>query len=78
MEIIRKISVGPDQKDAMHYIVGNGVIRNSDRIFTHSIVEIKRTGSNTFEIFIQNKNDEVYIWKSIERGPCVVEYNIEY
>tara|TARA_R110000868_G_scaffold78911_3_gene224734 strand:- start:947 stop:1168 length:222 start_codon:yes stop_codon:yes gene_type:complete len=73
MNLIRKISIGPDYLNAMHFSIDQPVIRK-----THTIVEIKRIESDTFEIWIANDKDEAYLWKSIEGMPVVIEFNIDY
>lgn len=78
MKLIRKISAGPDPKNAMHYIVGNGVIRDRSGEFTHTVELIERVSSESFEIWIKNSKNEIYPWKTIERCPVIIEYNIDY
>jgi hypothetical protein len=71
--LIRKISIGPDYKNAMNYTHGQEVLDKSYRI--HLITQ-KEDGS--IRIFIE-KNDEVIPWKEINANmPFVLEYNIEF
>ena len=73
MRLIRKISVGPDYKEAMHFSIGQPAIRK-----THTIMSINKVDNNSYDIWITNDSEETYIWKSIEGLPVVIEYNIEY
>jgi hypothetical protein len=71
---IRKISVGPDYKgSAMHYIVGQRILGDSNEIHLIKFDE-KR---NSFKIFIINDKLEVVLWKEFNSTiPVSVEYNI--
>lgn len=71
---IRKISVGPDYKgSAMHYIVGQRVLGDSNEIHLIKFDEAK----NSFKIFIINDKLEVVLWKEFNSTiPVSVEYNI--
>ncbi len=71
--MIRKISVGIDLLNAMHFIVGQSVLRDS-----HKIVEIKEFESG-YHIRIQNELGEIVLWKSINRFvPVTVEYDLNF
>jgi len=71
---IRKISVGPDYKgSAMHYIVGQRILGDSNEIHLIKFDE-KR---NSFKVFIINDKLEVVLWKEFNSTiPVSVEYNI--
>ena len=73
---IRKISVGPDYKSgAMHYIVGQKVLGDSNEI--HLIKRDKDTLS--ILIYIINKKEEVVLWKEFTSTiPISIEFNINY
>ena len=74
MKDIRKISVGPDYKNAMHYSVGQPVISG-----THKIHHIRGVDQLGYEIYIENESLEIFLWKSIsESYPVIVEFNIEF
>ena len=72
---IRKISVGPDYKDgAMHYIVGQDVLRKE---YVISTIRINSSNGN-MEVWI-SKNEETFLWKSFtDTMPISVEYNINF
>lgn len=64
--MIRKISIGIDYKDAMHYTVGQR--------FGHMTIEaIRRINPNHHEIWIRTDEDEVLLWKEIIDMPCICE-----
>ncbi len=71
---IRKISVGPDYKgSAMHYIVGQRVLGDSNEIHLIKFDEAR----NSFKIFIINDKLEVVLWKEFNSTiPVSIEYNI--
>jgi hypothetical protein len=70
MSYIRKISVGSDYKNAMHYIVGNTAMGGS-----HTIHEIVKDGEG-YAIWVINDKGEAFQWKFFDRLPCVIEYDI--
>ena len=68
---IRKISVGVDYKNAMHYVVGQEVLRGSGYIYQIQI-------DDGVDIWIK-KDDEVLKWKSFNINmPISIEYNINF
>jgi hypothetical protein len=71
---IRKISVGPDYKNgAMHYIVGQKVLNDSQEIHLIRYDEVKKS----IKIYIINEKNEVVIWKEFnDTVPVSIEYNI--
>lgn len=73
---IRKISVGPDYKGgAMHYIVGQDVLGDTNKIHLIKYDDDKQS----FRIYIINDNKEVILWKEFNATiPVSTEYNIHY
>lgn len=69
MNYIRKISVGADYKNAMHYIVGQEVLGGS-----YTIAEINQE-EDSYSIWVKKKN-EVLKWKEISNTPIIIEYNL--
>ena len=73
---IRKISIGPDYKNnAMHYIVGQKILNDSNEIHL-----IKRDFDNfSIKIYIINKKGEIVLWKEFNRTiPISIEFNIDF
>jgi hypothetical protein len=73
---IRKISVGPDYKSgAMHYIVGQKILGDSNEI--HLIKYDEQEGS--LLIYIINIKNEIVLWKKFNSTvPVAIEFNIHY
>lgn len=71
---IRKISVGPDYKNgAMHYIVGQKILNDSQEIHLIRYDEVKKS----IKIYIINEKNEVVLWKEFnDTVPVSIEYNI--
>jgi hypothetical protein len=71
---IRKISVGPDYKNgAMHYIVGQKVLNDTQEIHLIKYDEKKKS----IKIYIINDKQEVVLWKEFnDTVPVSIEYNI--
>lgn len=71
---IRKISIGPDYKNAMHYVVGQEVLRGAYRIHLIAFTE-----NLSHEIWIENDEHEIILWKSFNSTiPVSIEYNIDF
>ncbi len=71
---IRKISVGPDYKGgAMHYIVGQKVLNDTQEIHLIKYDDDKQS----IKIYIQNDKGEVVLWKEFNNTiPVAIEYNV--
>ena len=73
---IRKISIGPDYKGgAMHYIVGQKVLNDTNEIHL-----IKYSAdSKSVLIYIINQKEEIVLWKEFNSTmPISIEYNINF
>lgn len=73
---IRKISIGADYKsNAMHYIVGQKVLGDTNEIHL-----IKLDGKkNSIKVYIINVKEEVVLWKEFNSQiPISIEYNINF
>lgn len=71
MSYIRKISIGGNYKDAMHYLVGNSVMDGS-----YTIYEITQDKDGAYSVWIK-KDQEVTKWKDFKNIPVTIEYNID-
>jgi hypothetical protein len=73
---IRKISIGPDYKSgAMHYIVGQKILGDSNEI--HHIK--RQVDTKAIQIFIINKKNEIVLWKEFTfTVPISIEFNIDF
>lgn len=71
MGLIRKISIGPDYKNAMHYTIGQEVYGG------HILIDIVETDVK-YILYIEKK-DEVKEWKSFNRNMAIsTEDNIDF
>jgi hypothetical protein len=70
--MIRKISIGNDLLNAMHYVVGQYVLDK-----TYSIEAIRYEDMNLV-IYIK-RDDEILRWKSLNANvPITIEYKIDF
>ncbi len=74
MDVIRKITIGPDYLNAMHYSVGQDVLRN-----THVIHAITFSENGEYEVWIEDQNEQVFKWKTFNSNiPVALEYVISF
>tara|TARA_R110000796_G_scaffold14300_1_gene46702 strand:+ start:1474 stop:1692 length:219 start_codon:yes stop_codon:yes gene_type:complete len=72
VNIVRKISVGPDYMKCMHYVVGQEVLGRSYVI--DSIIQ----GDSSISIYIR-KDDEIVKWKDFSSNmPVSIEFKIDF
>lgn len=79
MNIIRKISIGPDYKNAMHFTVGQTALR------IYVISEIVRIEGGDIDIYVKKPSEisegkfDSFKWKTITNSiPSVIEHNIDF
>ena len=78
MELIRKIVVGINPKDAMAYFIGQRAGHASidgillDKTYFHN------TGKRRYLIYISNENSGTMLWKTVEDMPCLIEYDCNF
>lgn len=73
MRPIRKISIGPDYKDAMHFEIG-GLVMGKTRVISN-IIQID---GGSFEVYVENPDETIEIWKEFKNVPISIEYKINY
>ena len=67
--MIRKISIGADYKNAMHYTVG--------QYFRHLKINAIVVDSDGYNIYVEDEDGAVMLWKKINKVmPVVLEYDI--
>jgi hypothetical protein len=72
---IRKISIGPDYKNAMSYLQDQEVLGGSHKIHLIFFDELK----DSIKVWIENDSNEVLLWKEFNSNmPVSVEYNINF
>lgn len=69
MNYIRKISVGANYKDAMHYIIDQQVLGGK-----YTIKDIAQENDG-YSVWVK-KGNEIIKWKEFKDIPVVIEYNI--
>ena len=77
MELIRKIVVGPNPKDAMAYYVGmkagkgqvSAIVEDERALFKYNV--------RRYNVFIEDE-DSTYIWKTVENQPVLIEYDCKF
>jgi hypothetical protein len=70
--LIRKITLGKDYKDGMHYFVEQRV---SSKYKINAILE----SEESFFVWVENEDKELLLWKKINKPySVVVEYNLEF
>lgn len=74
---IRKVSIGPDYKDAMHFTVGQSVLRDSHTIHSVRVGRANEVQSQVI-VYVKNDSDEAFAWKTFVGMPFSVEYDIEF
>jgi hypothetical protein len=78
MELIRKIIVGQNPKDAMAYFVGQ---KTGDAV-VDSIVQDERAlsvyGIRRYLVYIFNPDKGTMLWKTIDDMPCLIEHDCDF
>jgi len=71
--MIRKISIGADYKLAMHYIVGQTVLK--DYIIDSIIFNEKK---QVYQLYVK-RDGEIRAWKQFNSAmPCSIEFDLNY
>jgi hypothetical protein len=71
---VRKISIGADYKNAMHNVVGQKVLGDTNEIH---LIRIDK--SRSIRIYIINKKQEIVLWKEFnDTIPISIEFNIDF
>ena len=71
MQEIRKVSIGNEYKNSMHYVVGQPV-------FGDYVIHAIQRKDEGIVIWIE-KNKEILCWKEINNNtPMVLEFNINF
>tara|TARA_R100000353_G_scaffold163593_1_gene124114 strand:+ start:102 stop:374 length:273 start_codon:yes stop_codon:yes gene_type:complete len=81
-EQIRKITIGSDMKNGMHYVVGTKYKAPGAHFTLNSIVYDERHwikyGTLKVDLFIiMDNTEEEIMWKSFQDMPIAFEYNLK-
>lgn len=68
--MIRKISIGSDYKEGMHYTVGQPFNKIT-------IDSIQKVNPDHYEIWIKTDKNEIILWKEVVNMPVVIEKDIK-
>jgi hypothetical protein len=79
MELIRKISVGPNPKDCMAYSIGQTVIDGNYKITDIVLNDrvMHETSVHRYDIWVE-KNNERFLWKSVVNSTCIIENDLKF
>lgn len=76
MDVIRKVSVGPDYKNAMHYQIGQDVLRSDYTIF---LIMRNKDDHHKIDVWIESiKTKEKMKWKQFPDHLCSIEFSIDF
>lgn len=78
MDIIRKIIVGQNPKDAMAYFLGQRTGESQVSAILPDNRSFEKYGLRRYLVYIENSNDGTMLWKSIEGMPLLIEYDCNF
>ena len=77
MNLIRKVVVGPNPKDAMAYYVGMKAGRGQVSFIEEDERALFKHNVRRYNVYLQDE-DSTYIWKTIENQPILIEYDCNF
>lgn len=77
MNIIRKIIIGNNPKDAMAYYTGMRAGNGSVSAIIEDEAHLYKYSKKRYLIYIENEEGTI-LWKSIDDMPCIVEYDCKF
>jgi hypothetical protein len=78
MELIRKIIIGQNPKDAMAYYVGQ---RAGESIIDSIILDERcfaKHGIRRYLVYIYNKDQGTMLWKTVDDMPVLIEHDCDF
>jgi len=78
MELIRKIIIGQNPKDAMAYYVGQ---RAGDSIIDSIVMDERcfvKHGIRRYLVYIYNEDEGTMLWKTIDDMPVLIEHDCDF
>lgn len=78
MNLIRKIVIGQNPKDAMAYYVGMRVGDSKIVVIEFNERGYYKTGERSYNIYIEHPQDGNMFWKEVVNMPCIVEYDLYF
>jgi hypothetical protein len=77
MNLIRKIVVGQNPKDAMAYYVGMPVSTAKVSFIVLDDEHLHKYQSKRYLIYIEGPEGTM-LWKSVDSMPCMIEYDCKF
>lgn len=77
MELIRKIIIGQNPKDAMAYYVGQRAESIIDSIVLDERCFVKY-GIRRYLVYIYNESEGTMLWKTIDDMPVLIEHDCDF
>jgi len=78
MDLIRKIVIGQNPKDAMAYYVGMRVGDSRIVVIEFNERGYYKNGERCYKIYIENPEHGTMFWKEIVNAPCIIEYDLNF
>jgi hypothetical protein len=78
MQLIRKIIVGQNPKDAMAYFVGMNVGNGKVSTIVLDEEHLIRYNNKRYLIYIEDPKEGTMLWKSVDNMPCVAEFDCRF
>jgi len=78
MDIIRKIIIGTDPKDAMAYYLGMRAGGGTVCAIVLDGEHLARYSMKRYLVYIEIDTEGTMLWKSIDSMPCIVEYDCRF
>ena len=77
MNIIRKIVIGPNPKDAMAYYVGMKAGRAKVSAIKEDDAALYKYNVRRYHVYLEDE-ESTYIWKTVENQPVLIEYDCNF
>lgn len=77
MNLIRKIVVGPNPKDAMAYFVGMRAGKSKVSAIVEDEEAFHRYNLRRYHVYLKD-DESTYIWKTVENQPVLIEYDCDF
>ena len=78
MNLIRKIIIGQNPKDAMAYYTGMRVGEGTVVVLEFNERAYHKTGIVSYCIYIEQPGEGTMMWKEIQGMPVIVEYDLNF
>ena len=76
-DIVRKVIIGPNPKDAMAYYIGMKAGKGHVSEIVQQENALSLSGLPTILVYVQGEN-MTYLWKRVEGMPVLIEYDCNF